>query len=471
LLTKKLIALCAFASFVGWGCATARTSADADADGADAEPDGADADAGDDADTATDADADDAVPPDLCGNGDLDLEEACDDGNEDDGDGCAADCSSVADGWTCPTPGSPCQPPFVVRPPTGTLAFVPHETCPDGWAIEPRAAGRLVLGLNDVEAVGCTSGLALTLGEPLDHEHDYWAEVDVPGAGIAGVSGCCNDSTGQSGTYTISGTSGPCEDHTPRIQQNLCAFRGDTSIPAEGHPFPDGAILFFDAPACPAGWTALARANGRFVVPLPEGGTPGAVFGTPLLDGELPLHAHDFSLDLVLPECRLAALGGGNDGPLNKGTYPLANRTTEVSAAPPYVQFLICQAEPQLPPPEHREVREVPVPAGTIAFFDAEECPVGWSRSAPLEGRFLLGLIDGAAPLLTEGGEPLGPGEVRAHTHPISEVVSVPDHSVALASGCCYNQTGCDGDYDVSGSTAAASSDLPYIALRACVRD
>ncbi|MGB5695160.1 MAG: hypothetical protein WBM46_05880, partial [Polyangiales bacterium] len=49
------------------------------------------------------------VPSD-CGDGERDAIEACDDGNTAGGDGCAADCMLVEDGYRCPTPGVLCIP-------------------------------------------------------------------------------------------------------------------------------------------------------------------------------------------------------------------------------------------------------------------------------------------------------------------------------------------------------------------------
>jgi len=43
-----------------------------------------------------------------CGNGALDGEEACDDGNTLSGDGCSNDCSIIEPGFECPVPGEPC---------------------------------------------------------------------------------------------------------------------------------------------------------------------------------------------------------------------------------------------------------------------------------------------------------------------------------------------------------------------------
>ena len=43
-----------------------------------------------------------------CGNMKVESDEACDDGNTDDGDGCVADCSDIEDGYDCPSEGGVC---------------------------------------------------------------------------------------------------------------------------------------------------------------------------------------------------------------------------------------------------------------------------------------------------------------------------------------------------------------------------
>jgi hypothetical protein len=45
---------------------------------------------------------------------------------------------------------------------------------------------------------------------------------------------------------------------------------------------PTGGVMFFNLPACPAGWSALANSTGRYVV----GGPAGVAVGTPLSSGE-----------------------------------------------------------------------------------------------------------------------------------------------------------------------------------------
>lgn len=66
---------------------------------------------------SNDTEGDDTVKLDLppmtgfevCGDGLLTADEACDDGNTEDGDGCSADCKSVEPGMICTPPGQPCR--------------------------------------------------------------------------------------------------------------------------------------------------------------------------------------------------------------------------------------------------------------------------------------------------------------------------------------------------------------------------
>src|SRR6188768_1140667 len=48
------------------------------------------------------------VPP-GCGDGKLSEDEACDDGNRNDDDGCQANCLATQPGFSCSPPGKPCH--------------------------------------------------------------------------------------------------------------------------------------------------------------------------------------------------------------------------------------------------------------------------------------------------------------------------------------------------------------------------
>ena len=68
------------------------------------------------------------APIELCGNGELDGDEACDDGNREDGDGCAGDCSVIEEGWWCLEAGAACVPKDVC----GNKVLEEGEACDDG---------------------------------------------------------------------------------------------------------------------------------------------------------------------------------------------------------------------------------------------------------------------------------------------------------------------------------------------------
>jgi fibro-slime domain-containing protein len=67
-------------------------------------------------------------PVGICGDGILTEDEACDDGNTDDGDGCAANCFSVDPGYSCNPPGVPCH----VIALCGDAFQASNEMCDDG---------------------------------------------------------------------------------------------------------------------------------------------------------------------------------------------------------------------------------------------------------------------------------------------------------------------------------------------------
>lgn len=65
----------------------------------------------------------------ICGNGELEQGEACDDGNARDGDGCSADCKTVEDGYTCEDPGYDC---VLKSCGNGVIETDNGEECDDG---------------------------------------------------------------------------------------------------------------------------------------------------------------------------------------------------------------------------------------------------------------------------------------------------------------------------------------------------
>ncbi len=64
----------------------------------------------------------------VCGDGEITDAEVCDDRNTDDGDGCAADCTAIEENYTCPVPGEICIPNGCGN----EIVEEETETCDDG---------------------------------------------------------------------------------------------------------------------------------------------------------------------------------------------------------------------------------------------------------------------------------------------------------------------------------------------------
>jgi fibro-slime domain-containing protein len=115
----------------------------------------------------------DAPAPPGCGDGVLTPDEACDDGNRESGDGCAANCLSVEKGYSCNPPGEPCK---------------PFAKCGDGIvsAAEPCDDGNL--DPND----GCSPRCKLEIGWKCEGEPSVCTRT-VCGDGIVEGAEACDD--------------------------------------------------------------------------------------------------------------------------------------------------------------------------------------------------------------------------------------------------------------------------------------
>ncbi len=58
---------------------------------------------------------------------------------------------------------------------------------------------------------------------------------------------------------------------------------------------PSGAVVFFNLPACPSGWTEHTEARGRTIVGMPNGGSLNWAVGTALFNLENRIHNHSFN--------------------------------------------------------------------------------------------------------------------------------------------------------------------------------
>ena len=94
-----------------------------------------------------------------CGNKVVDDGEVCDDGNNNDGDGCTADCKKIEDGFVCPIEGLPCT-----SSACGNGIIEGDEICDDGEANVEYADNFYACGLNCEPAHYCGDGL----NDPVD---------------------------------------------------------------------------------------------------------------------------------------------------------------------------------------------------------------------------------------------------------------------------------------------------------------
>ena len=109
------------------------------------------------------------------------------------------------------------------------------------------------------------------------------------------------------------------------------------------------------------------------------------------------------------------------------------------------------------------------LPTGTVAWFDAGSCPVGWSLYAAAIGRSLVptaGTLAGLA-----GGEPLASGEDRLHTHAASGQATPGSISYVGIGGEANHGPARAETLAVSVTVEPASSGLPYLQLLPCRKD
>ena len=114
-----------------------------------------------------------------------------------------------------------------------------------------------------------------------------------------------------------------------------------------------------------------------------------------------------------------------------------------------------------------------PYPSQAIAFFNAKECPGGWTPTGNLldvmTGRFLVPVMpNGTTQHTVETA--LASGENRTHTHSFSSSITLSSTYIHGVDGCCDNSQTSEGKYTFSGTTAASTSEVPYVQLLVCIK-
>jgi len=114
------------------------------------------------------------------------------------------------------------------------------------------------------------------------------------------------------------------------------------------------------------------------------------------------------------------------------------------------------------------------VPTGAVVFFDATECPEGWSELTEARGRAVVGMEGSAGTLLGTVGEGFTDLEDRAHSH-VTDIGNVPSTSTSVAHthGVAAHSTGSsgshnhqwkDGTFGTFSASGAATSTGPFFA-------
>jgi hypothetical protein len=129
---------------------------------------------------------------------------------------------------------------------------------------------------------------------------------------------------------------------------------------AGGAGIPSGAVMFFNLAVCPAGWTELAAARGRYLVGQLPGGTLGGTVGTALVNLEsraVGLHSHSITdpghAHSYVPPIQTGTGSGASSAKVGSATST-SSSTTGISVNnagsvagtnAPYVQLLVCQKD------------------------------------------------------------------------------------------------------------------------------
>lgn len=181
-----------------------------------------------------------------CGDGVLDDDEACDDGNKDSGDGCGSNCRYLEPGYVCPDPGQPCRP--IAKCGDGVPVF--PEQCDDG---------------NLVSGDGCSDICKFEIGFKCSGTPSSCTPTTC-GDGVPEGAETCDDSNG----LPFDGCSERCQGE-PLCTENGCTSTCGDGLKIGDEECDDGNAIDRDgcsstckiepgyvceqAPACPDGQT------------------------------------------------------------------------------------------------------------------------------------------------------------------------------------------------------------------------
>ena len=226
---------------------------------------------------------------------------------------------------------------------------------------------------------------------------------------------------------------------------------------------PAGAVSYFNRRTCPVGWEPFSLGVGRTVVPSVGGDPVGNPQGEPLADSEERVHGHTLSGSVSTSSVSYIGIAGeANHGVARAGSYAVSLTASPAPSGLPYLQLLTCR-KTGAPNPQ-----KAPPPSGMLLFFSASACPPGWVQPVSSQGRFLVGLPDGAKSGLSFGGPSLTSTESRLHRHSGSGQIRTSSHGIALASGSGAGGYAKDDGYAYQMMSSEGATGLPYVQLLQC---
>jgi hypothetical protein len=222
--------------------------------------------------------------------------------------------------------------------------------CPEGWKSIDGAKGRFLLPAPFGAGVGGFAGAALDGIKAPAHLHNkITGKINLPSKSFILVGGCCNGNLGDSGDYSISGSTDEASGELPYIQYSACMKRDDP----DGSAIPPGLLIFMAQPTCPDKWQQEDALRGRYIIALPNNGTAYYSFGgQPLAPSEVRTHVHSVKGKISFGSHDIA--GGSGccaSGYAASGSFDLNDAKTERVATDqddsavqaPYYTALMCR--------------------------------------------------------------------------------------------------------------------------------
>ena len=336
--------------------------------------------------------------------------------------------------------------------------------CPDNWTEAAYAQGRLILGTTDGSKIQKLAGTPAGDAQPPQHAHAF----KVTGA-VDTIDGIPSAPTGGNqraagGGATNTGTTQEARTSLPFIQFLVCEHTAAESPDSA----PYGTVAFFNASTCPANWTALDQADGRFLLPALAGATPGYATETVWDPLNPPTHTHGLQASFKTQSAEYRDYEQHFADFASPGTYALAGTTASGEPVLPFVSLLVCEKD--------AIGNSEGIPPGTMVFFGAEDCPDGWGITIGADGRFFVGIGGNGTQGATFGSDPIGQGETSIqHDHQFSGLLWLGQAPPGMPESpnfdsLSYVMPGANPyfGYGYSGTSGPATTELPYLVLQAC---